>query len=44
MDGGSQWFTERNGIGNTPDGLLTFRIDSSHKLGWTDLEVIDPWQ
>jgi hypothetical protein len=37
LDSGSQWFTERYGIGDSPAGVLTFVLT---KKGWEDLAVL----
>jgi len=37
LDSGSEWFTERYGIGDSPAGVLTFVLT---KKGWEDLAVL----
>ena len=39
LDGGSKWWGDLTGQ-NSPDGVLTFRVDADHGLGWSDLLVL----
>lgn len=39
VDGGSKYFTDKSGS-VSPDGVMTFRLDSSHPLGWDNLRVL----
>lgn len=41
MDPGSKWFRETSGQDSSP-GTLTYRIDGTTPLGWTDLSILHP--
>lgn len=41
LDGGSAWLTKATGQ-HSPPGLLSFLVDPSNPLGWSDLEILNP--